>query len=106
MIGAEAIAICAAVSETFGTFRGAARVERLAREEWASVTFSGARHRLGLTFEGAGAVGFAADLLERLPDLELAVPGCILADIALLAEARRDDGCYAYLELEALTIDD
>ena len=82
------------------------RVESLAEEDWASVTFSGARHLLRATLEGPGAVGAAADFLDRLTDMELPIPGHIVADIALLSETRSDGGDYAALELEALTIED
>ena len=93
------------VTATFGTFGGTVRVEPLEQTDWASVTFTGARHRLRVTLEGAGAVGAAADVLDRLPDLDLPLPGHIVADIALVAE-QRGAGGYAVLELEALTIED
>ncbi len=88
------------------TFTGAVTVDSLAFRPWASITFSGARHRLRVVFDGAGAVGAAADLLPRLEDLEVDIPGLLLADLALLADSRSDDGARAWLDLEALTIDD
>ena len=94
------------VSANIGTFSGVLAVETLEETDWASVTFTGARHRLRVTLDGEGAVGAAADFLERLPDLDLPIPGHIVADIALVAEERRDGGRYAALELEALTIED
>jgi hypothetical protein len=94
------------VGANIGTFRGETRVEPLEQTDWASVTFTGARHRLRVTLEGDGAVGAAADFLEQLPDLDLPLPGHIVADIALVAEERGDTGRYAALELEALTIED
>lgn len=90
----------------FTAFAGAVTVAAIASKPWASITFSGARHRLRIAFDGPGAVGAAADLLERLDDLEIALPGQLLADLALLAETRSDDGSQASLEVEALTIDD
>lgn len=94
------------VTANIGTFRGDVRVESLEQTDWASVTFTGARHRLRVTLRGDGAVGAAADFLERLPDLDLPVPGHIVADIALVSEERGDGGAYASLELEALTVED
>jgi hypothetical protein len=94
------------VAANIGTFRGSIRLEPIDQTDWASVTFSGARHRLGVILDGEGAVGAAADFLGRLPDLDLPLPGHIVADIALVAEERRDNGRYAALELEALTIED
>lgn len=90
----------------FMNFTSRIGVEAIHVEPWASVTFSGARHHLTVTFDGPGAVGAAADLLDRLDDLEVELAGRIVADLSLLSEARRDDGDYARLELEALTIDE
>lgn len=89
-----------------GTFRGAIAVRALRCEPWASATFAGARLHLRVAFDGPGAVGAAADVLARLDDLDVALPGRILADLTLLADARRDDGAYARLDLEALTIEE
>jgi len=94
------------VTATLGTFRGETRVESIEQTDWASVTFSGARHRLRVILDGEGAVGAAADFLDQLPDLDLPLPGHIVADIALVAEKRGDGGGFAALELEALTIED
>lgn len=94
------------VTANIGTFGGSIRVEPFEQTGWASVTFTGARHRLRVTLAGDGAVGAAADFLAQLPDLDLPLPGHIVADIALVAERRDDGGRYAELELEALTIED
>lgn len=90
----------------FMNFTGAVTVDSLTARPWASITFSGARHRLRISFNGPGAVGAAADVLQRLENLEIDVPGLLLADLALLADSRSDDGTRAWLDLEALTIDD
>ena len=93
------------VSANIGTVRGETRVEPIDQTDWASVTFTGGRHRLRVTLDGEGAVGAAADFLEQLPDLDLPIPGHIVADITLVTEERGDNGNYAALELEALTIE-
>ena len=92
------------VTATIGTFRGSVSVEAVESIDWASVTFTGARHRLRAVLEGPGAVGTAADFLEAMPELDLPIPGHIVADIALVGEERREG--YAALELEALTVED
>jgi hypothetical protein len=97
---------CARIGGYFSTFPGTVEVEPLARTEWASVTFCGARHRLCVALHGPGAVGAAADFLADLPEMEFEIPGHIVADVALLSEERRDGGFYALLELEALTIEE
>ena len=94
------------VSVRFVGFAGEISAIALEQVDWASVTFTGARHRLRVTLDGQGAVGSAADFLDKLPDLDLPLPGHIVADIALVAEERGDSGRHAVLELEALTIED
>ena len=88
----------------FMNFVGSVSVETLEKTDWASVTFTGARHRLRAVLEGPGAVGAAADFLQEMPELDLPIPGHIVADIALVSEERRKG--YACLELEALTVED
>lgn len=103
---AAAIA-CAVRAEivNFVNFTGLVTAEPVGRIDWASVTFSGARHLLRVTLEGPGAVGAAADFLERMSDLDFAIEGGIVADLALVAEERRDGGGFARLYLTALTIE-
>jgi hypothetical protein len=98
--------LAARVAVNFVNFEGDVRVEPMDRTDWASVTFTGARHHLRAVIEGPGAVGAAADFLAVMGELDLPMPGHIVAEIALVSEERRDGGCYACLELEALTIDD
>ena len=105
-IGAAlARAICANIVN-FMNFSGLVEARPLAQTEWASVTFTGARHHLRVELNGPGAVGVAADFLDVLPELEFAFPDQIVADVTLLAEERRDGGDHAALELEVLTIAD
>jgi hypothetical protein len=88
----------------FVNFQGTVGVESVATTDWASITFSGARHRLLVRLEGSGAVGAAAQFLDEFPALEFDIPGHILADLALVGQERDAHGAYAALELEALTI--
>lgn len=67
---------------------------------WASVTFTGARHVLWL--EGADSAA-ARDWLGALAELELAVRGHVVADIAVRATASADGALRA--EVEALTVE-
>lgn len=90
----------------FASAGGLVTAELLESTDWASITFTGARHRLRVELTGQGSVGAAADFLAALTDLELPIAGHIVADLALISEARRDGGGYACLELEALTIAD
>ncbi|MFN9499565.1 MAG: hypothetical protein ACK57E_14215, partial [Erythrobacteraceae bacterium] len=42
---------------------------------WASITFSGTRHCVVMEFCGVDAVACGEDLIECLPDHEIAIPG-------------------------------
>lgn len=68
---------------------------------WASVTFTGARHRLTI----AAAPSPALDRwLAALPEAEFSLRGHLVADLALAAEPRM--GERVEVELEALTVED
>jgi hypothetical protein len=84
-------------------FDGLARVEALKSRSWASITFSGERHRLVLRIEGAGARAAADRFLDSLAEREFDLEGHILADIAPVADERDANGVR--LSLEALTVE-
>ena len=72
--------------------------------EWNSLTFAGERHHILLRIPGPGAAHLAALLVDGLEDAEFAIPGQIVADIALArAPAEMDDGAVM-IEIEALTV--
>jgi hypothetical protein len=68
---------------------------------WASVTFTGARHVL--TLEAPASAALDA-WLEALPETEFAIPGHLVADLAV-AEMRRD-GARVEVRIEVLTVED
>ena len=80
-------------------------IEERTCRDWASITFSGSRHRLRLRFEGnkAGAATDAllAQLAEAGPDLR----DHILVDLAVIADERDEGGAWVRLEIEALTVE-
>jgi hypothetical protein len=81
-------------------------VEEIRSRSWASATFAGARHEVSFRIEGEGA-GVAADaFLATLTAAEFDLRGHILADIALVSEARSDEGNLVQISLEALTMED
>jgi hypothetical protein len=80
-------------------------VESLASRSWASITFSGERHRLTLCLPGPGAQAAADTFLEGLEERDFALRGHILADIEAIASQRDADG-QVRLTLEALTVED
>lgn len=78
--------------------------ESFASREWASITFSGHRHRIVLRIDGDKAADEAARFLDGLGDREFDLQGHLLADIALVSEERSADAVR--LTLEALTIEE
>jgi hypothetical protein len=92
-----------AVAAAFAEHGAAAFIEEIDSTPWASVTFSGARHRLALRLSGPLAGPAADAVLPDLGEREFALPGHILIDIACAAEARI--GGDVLLTLEALTIE-
>ena len=51
---------------------------------WASVTFSGTRHRLRLAFDGPSAIEAGESFIALLPEHEFAIPGQLVADAAVV----------------------
>lgn len=80
-------------------------VEEISSRDWASVTFTGARHELALRLDGESAAEAADRLCENLEAAEFHLRGHILADIALMAREATPDGGVR-LRLEALTVED
>jgi hypothetical protein len=62
-------------------------VEFLSHSErpWSSATFSGARHRFRLAFEGLDAVAAGETFITALPDHEFRVRDRLVADAAVTA---------------------
>ncbi len=78
--------------------------ERVHSREWASITFSGARHEITVRLEGEGAEAAADRFAAGLDETEFRLRGHILADIALIARESAGEGVR--LDLEALTVVD
>ena len=94
-----------AVCASFVGFGLSCEVEEVASRSWASVTFTGARHRLRLCVEGERASDAADAFLSGLSERDFALRGHILADIALVANDRLERGAIR-LVLEALTVEE
>lgn len=77
-------------------------IEHIRSTPWASVTFSGARHRVTLRFDGDGAGDALARMSEHLDYAEFELGDHILADIELI-ECECADG-MARAVIEALTV--
>ena len=74
--------------------------------DWRSLTFAGERHRIDLRIPGPGAIAVARMLTQDLAEAEFAVPGQIVADIAVDgAMVEHGDGAVS-LSIEALTVEE
>jgi hypothetical protein len=74
--------------------------------DWRSLTFAGERHRIDLRVPGPGAAAVAEALTRDLAEAEFAVPGQIVADIAVEgAMIEHPDGSIS-LTIEALTVEE
>lgn len=80
----------------------AVAIESLASRPWASITFSGERHRLALCLPGPGAAAAADAFLDGLAERDFALSGHVVADIALVERYEEDE--QVRLILEALTV--
>ncbi|MFA7597173.1 MAG: hypothetical protein WCY92_12550 [Novosphingobium sp.] len=54
-----------------------------AESSWASITFSGTRHRLNLRFSGMEGIEAGESFIEALPEHEFAIPRQLVADASI-----------------------
>lgn len=88
---------------------GTVAFEEIVSRSWASVTFTGARHKIAMRLDGGGAEAAAAAFVDNLEAAEFRLRGHILADIALVSEERwtgTDGAARIRIRLEALTVED
>lgn len=64
---------------------GKAELLRHAEQAWASVTFSGSRHTIALSFAGDEAITMGEAFIAALPEHEFALPRHIVADASVVA---------------------
>jgi hypothetical protein len=103
MIEDAATALLRALQSRLGGFAGEVAIDELVSRNWASVTFTGARHRLSLRLVGVDA-GAAADIfLAGMEEAEFDLRDHILADIVLARQAREEASVTLFLE--ALTVE-
>lgn len=105
MTADAAEALARSLRGQFAGFAGAVEIDEIASRRWASITFTGARHRLSLRLAGAGARAAADAFLDGLGDREFDLKGHVVADIALEGEVAQDGEDAVRLTLEALTVE-
>ena len=64
---------------------GKAELLRHAERAWASVTFSGSRHTIALSFAGDEAITMGEAFIVALPEHEFTLPRHIVADASVVA---------------------
>ena len=64
---------------------GKGELLRHAERPWASVTFSGSRHTIALSFTGAEAVAVGERFIALLPEHEFNLPRVLVADATVSA---------------------
>jgi hypothetical protein len=77
----------------------AVSVEEREATAWHSATFSGERLALALSAPAGVAWG---GWLATIGDMDVALPGHLLADLCVMHEGERDGRCYA--RIDALTV--
>jgi hypothetical protein len=94
-----------ALRGSFVALGAAVTFESLISRPWASITFSGERHKLVLCLPGPGAEAAVEAFLDGLADREFALRGHVVADIEATGMERDGDG-EVRLMLEALTVEE
>ena len=72
--------------------------------DWQSLTLAGERHQIKLRVPPPDSAGIVARLTDGLEDCEFAIPGQIVADIALVGPPQLEGDGSLTVEIEALTI--
>lgn len=83
---------------------GDAEVGAASSVAWSSATFQGARHRIMIDLAGPEAEARATRLSRRLSGAEFALPGHLVADVAITARYR--NAAAAGFTVEALTVEE
>jgi hypothetical protein len=85
---------------------GRATVLAHSERAWASVTFTGARHRLTLEFAGAEAIDAGEGFIARLPEHEFDIQGQLVADATVTEVDHRLQPQRMQVTCELLLLDE
>ena len=86
--------------------QGRATILDHGEKRWASVTFTGARHRLALQFDGADAIEAAERFIAFLPEHEFAILGQLVADATVTEVDHRLDPPLMTVRCELLLLEE
>ena len=73
---------------------------------WASITFAGTRHQMTWLFEGIEAVDAGERLIAEAPDHEFALPGQLIAEVAIDEVDHRLDPTRLEVVMTVLVLDE
>lgn len=103
-MSAAAAGLLRALLDRAGVDRNRILLSNFQSTDWNSLTFAGERHQIALRIPGPGAAAVAALLADGLEEADFAIPGQIVADIALARPpVHQADGAIT-LDIEALTV--
>lgn len=74
--------------------------------DWQSLTFIGEQHKIRLRIPGPDSAEIAARLVNGIEEADWAIPGHVVADIALAGDPERQGDGSTIIELEALTVEE
>ncbi|MEE4451112.1 hypothetical protein [Novosphingobium resinovorum] len=94
------------LSEVLALAGPSAEFLRHSERNWASATFSGARHTIVLAFEGLDGVARGEALIAALPDHEFTVPRHLVADAVVAGVEHRQSPPRLTVEVELLVLED
>ena len=86
--------------------QGRATIVEHGEKPWASITFTGSRHRLELGFEGAEAVEAGELFVALLAEHEFAIPGQLVADATVTDVDHRLNPPLMRVHCELLLLED
>ena len=72
--------------------------------DWQSLTFTGERHHFSFRVPGPGSKAVVSRLCDGLEDAEFSIPRTLVADIAVVGNARTAPDGSTEVTIEALTV--
>jgi hypothetical protein len=105
-MSAAAAALLRALLNRAGVERDRILLSDFRSVDWQSLTFSGERHEIALRIPGPGAAEVGRRIADGLAEHEFALPGHVVADIAIVGEPRENGDGSLVLKIEALTLAD
>ena len=104
VMSAAASGLLRALLDRAGDQRNRILLSDIHSVDWQSLTLAGERHLVTLRIPGLDAERMVDDFIDGIEDAEFAIPGHIVADIAVAGTPTRALDMSVTLEIEALTV--